>query len=535
VAWIWTRRWHLPVGLALSWRGIVLHVARWPIVIWALVNVLLGIEHPYMITPKRDAGGIPTFSLRSQLLYVGAIWGTLGVIWWYGASQTAAAVGSRVGGVGTGQVEGFVMLALWASLFMLAVFATCFLTDLASLVRQGIRLLRLLSLRWAPLSLLLATTFAFVLTLTANSHQIVEAAVWRGTAETSGARAQRILQDSADRAALPVAVASPTLAESPWQDHGVATSASIPEETGQPSSTTNPAEATEARTTAENLSPGDPLAQPMDLPTNRVAVGAYDPWEVLGSSSLDVEHWYVRQDEPELLRGALARTRDRVTLLVTVEPFSTAPDSTSVLKDVASGIRDDDLRQLARTARAAAPQVVLVRWGHEMELGTLYPWSGQDPDEYRRAFRRVVTVFREEGATNVRWVWSPAGIAGAEVYYPGDDVVDYVGLTVLGDEGWDRGFGLPPQSFAEVLRPRYTLIEQFQKPVIVTEAGVSGTRDRQARWLRNAVPALDEMPLVRAIVYFNDVNTPNTIVPTRPDWRVDQRTFSELLKWKARG
>jgi len=75
----------------------------------------------------------------------------------------------------------------------------------------------LLSLRWAPLSVLLATTFAFTLTLPLTGHHIAEAAAWRCTTETSGARAQRILQASADRPATGVAVAPPTFAVSPSQ------------------------------------------------------------------------------------------------------------------------------------------------------------------------------------------------------------------------------------------------------------------------------------------------------------------------------
>jgi len=58
--------------------------------------------------------------------------------------------------------------------------------------------------------------------------------------------------------------------------------------------------------------------------------------------------------------------------------------------------------------------------------------------------------------------------------------------------------------------------------------------ERRLHRVEGARPrALDEMPLVRAIVYFNDVNTPNTIVPTRPGWRVDRRTFGELLRRPA--
>lgn len=50
--WCEARKWFQPAGVSLSWRGIVLQTARWPVVLWALINVLLRIKRPYMITPK---------------------------------------------------------------------------------------------------------------------------------------------------------------------------------------------------------------------------------------------------------------------------------------------------------------------------------------------------------------------------------------------------------------------------------------------------------------------------------------------------
>lgn len=50
--WWWTRRWFQPQHVLLSWRGVILEVARWPIVLWAVANVVLGIQRPYMITDK---------------------------------------------------------------------------------------------------------------------------------------------------------------------------------------------------------------------------------------------------------------------------------------------------------------------------------------------------------------------------------------------------------------------------------------------------------------------------------------------------
>jgi cellulose synthase (UDP-forming) len=59
IMWVWSRRWFQPAGLRLSWRGVLLEIARWPVVLWALLNVLFRVKRPYMITPKgvRRSGG----------------------------------------------------------------------------------------------------------------------------------------------------------------------------------------------------------------------------------------------------------------------------------------------------------------------------------------------------------------------------------------------------------------------------------------------------------------------------------------------
>ncbi len=50
--WLWSRTWHQPRALGLSWRGVTLHVARWVIVLSAFIQVVLRIRKPYMITRK---------------------------------------------------------------------------------------------------------------------------------------------------------------------------------------------------------------------------------------------------------------------------------------------------------------------------------------------------------------------------------------------------------------------------------------------------------------------------------------------------
>src|SRR5581483_6673383 len=101
---------------------------------------------------------------------------------------------------------------------------------------------------------------------------------------------------------------------------------------------------------------------------------------------------------------------------------------------------------------------------------------------------------RAEGAWNVRWVWSPAGNSGAEAYYPGSDVVDFVGITILSDAGWERAGGYPQRPFQELLAAKYRLAETFDKPIIVAELGVSGTTEAQQAWLAQGMQALGQFP-----------------------------------------
>lgn len=106
--WCETRRWFQPANVKLSWRGIVLGVARWPVVLWALLNVIFRVKRPYMITPKggkRQAGngavlygpglalaGVPLLALWVFHLTGGAG----GIRGYYGLALLNAAMGLAV-------------------------------------------------------------------------------------------------------------------------------------------------------------------------------------------------------------------------------------------------------------------------------------------------------------------------------------------------------------------------------------------------------------------------------------------------------
>ena len=101
------------------------------------------------------------------------------------------------------------------------------------------------------------------------------------------------------------------------------------------------------------------------------------------------------------------------------------------LADVADGLHDSEFEAAAKAISEAQPNAV-IRLGWEMNQVTS-PWfaMGQEAD-FIKAFRRVVEIFRRY-SIGFKYDWCPGwGFQelAADRVYPGDDVVDYIGLDV---------------------------------------------------------------------------------------------------------
>jgi len=101
------------------------------------------------------------------------------------------------------------------------------------------------------------------------------------------------------------------------------------------------------------------------------------------------------------------------------------------LADVADGLYDAEFEAAALAISEAQPNAI-IRLGWEMNLVSM-AWfaKGQEAD-YIKAFRRVVQIFRRH-SSGFKYDWCPGWgpqDSPADLAYPGDDVVDYIGLDV---------------------------------------------------------------------------------------------------------
>ena len=208
-----------------------------------------------------------------------------------------------------------------------------------------------------------------------------------------------------------------------------------------------------------------------------------------------------------------------------------------------NGDHDQALRAYAVAAKAVNTQLML-EFGPEVN-GDWFPWNGRwngagrtnrygdpswpdGPEKFRDVYRRIIDIFRDENVKNVTWVfhvdtaWIPRSRWNEAVnYYPGDDYIDWIGLSVFGAQ-------LPNHSWSLFLPKLQSFDEQLNKisttkPVLISEFGVIEHRESQAAkagWLQQALESI-EIGLAPRIKGVNYWHSTGWLSDGRASFRID--------------
>jgi len=215
--------------------------------------------------------------------------------------------------------------------------------------------------------------------------------------------------------------------------------------------------------------------------------------------TLDIDHNFYTWDEP------FPAETERWDLQGGRIPMISWNGRGVTTKTIAAGAYDDMIRQRAQQTKALG-QPVLIRWFWEMDGRKKAEFAGT-PEQYIAAWQHIVSIFRQEGADNVRWVWCPNASAfddgEAQEFYPGDDFVDW---TCADGYNWAPGrAGDEWESFKEIFGGFYGWAALHNKPIMVGEFGVQERKPGdKAQWITEAQETIKtDFPLMRAIVYFS--------------------------------
>jgi beta-mannanase len=189
------------------------------------------------------------------------------------------------------------------------------------------------------------------------------------------------------------------------------------------------------------------------------------------------------------------------------------------LSNIIDGKFDAYIRAWARSL-AAWKQPVLLRFAQESD-GNWFPWAdygnGNHPGQFVVAWRHVHQIFVQAGATNVKWVWSPA--FGSSEVFPGTGYVDVMATTC--QNGGKQLFARGWQTFAQGCGKTIQLLHALApvRPIQLAETSCAEAGGSKAQWIGQMFTYLARHPEVKSVIWFNLVKETN--------WRIDSSPSAE--------
>ena len=231
-------------------------------------------------------------------------------------------------------------------------------------------------------------------------------------------------------------------------------------------------------------------------------------YEAIAQRTPDILHFYKRGAKgfPTAAEASMAQRPGQVPSTLF---YNWKPSTTQTWSAVAAGGADVAIDQVA-DGLLAYPYKVFLSIFHEPENDEKGPGSGMTATDYVAMYRHVVERLRARGVANAVFVMDYIGYvrwaSRVDAFYPGDDVVDWIGYNPYsfgGETSIDRLVNQPGNwwpgfySWATAKAPG--------KPIMLGEWGFeTAAQPNAAAVLDAAVPILrTQFPAIKAFVYWN--------------------------------
>lgn len=198
------------------------------------------------------------------------------------------------------------------------------------------------------------------------------------------------------------------------------------------------------------------------------------------------------------------------------------------LARIIRGDFDKDLRAWARGAKTFGTPL-LAEFGTEVN-GEWFAWNGKwngggaklgygdkkqfdGPERFKDAYRRIIRLSREEGASNILWAFhiNSDDVPNTawnkfENYYPGDKWIDWLGVSIYG-AGTPMAEAETMREMMDAVYPRLAKLSKT-KPVVILELGFTNGHPavKQEDWAKDALTELffGRWPRVIGFAWWNE-------------------------------
>ncbi|MWJ18575.1 endoglucanase [Clavibacter michiganensis subsp. michiganensis] len=361
--------------------------------------------------------------------------------------------------------------------------------------------------------------FTAAVTIPRTSLSTIRITATAGT-RSAGAAFTVTTAKSSGSARLGTSAPAPTTAPAPTP---------APAPTSAPTSSAAPAPATSSTAPAASTAPAISSARlrlGLSTPGGPTANGELDAASATLGESPSIVMSHVDFTHPAPISGLQSVAARGADSLITWEPWqggAGVDQAAYTNARIIAGDQDAYIRSWG-TDLAKYGKTVYLRYGHEMN-GNWYPWSdgvnGNASGSYVQAWKHVHDLVVAQGATNVKWVWSPnvpyPGSTDLASLYPGADQVDVVALDGY---NWGAVAGQRWTAPADLFGPGIAQLRAVApgKPLIIGEVASSETGGSKAAWDTDLVAYLQAQPDVLGFVWFD--------FQKEADWRIDSSAAS---------
>lgn len=175
--------------------------------------------------------------------------------------------------------------------------------------------------------------------------------------------------------------------------------------------------------------------------------------------------------------------------------FNFLIDGKDATKEISEGKYDKELEKFFKTL-LEIDRPIFIRLGYEFDKKEKY-----NPKYFIKAWKYVVDKCRKEKVNNIAKVWCACPYNGTypvELYYPGDDYVDWFGVDVFTKSAFTYS------GVEDFLK----LAERHKKPVMVGEStpartGVDKGEESWNEWFEPYFKWIKKHPVIKAFCYIN--------------------------------
>lgn len=234
----------------------------------------------------------------------------------------------------------------------------------------------------------------------------------------------------------------------------------------------------------------------------------------------DLDALPVNQFQEVIRKGALPM----INLLPSLDKHT--PDKTELyplFEQILAGEMDSLIdKSVGKLRKIDQPIFLCFAEGPDNPENEWYSSHPDAPELYKETWRYLVNRFVSQGASNVVWLWEPHAAESFSAYYPGNNYVQWIGVSITND-------GNPKdeaswKSFPDLYEPYHQMLAHdyglSQKPVMISRLEAKTNSGEQEFWLNDALISIGtSYPEIRSVMFY------------RKNAQNEEYNYTEKAKW----